>query len=265
MTGRTDHRTVALPGRLALVVLAALSVPLLAMAAAVPAVAVDRTELLRALDDAAFSYLPGSEEARLLKWEGEVRIAGLGTPSVTMTQAVEALSRGIKTVTSLPMGYTEQEVNLLFAFSNRPEEDLRGRWERWAAPFFESDAEFHQAAASLEQDGAPPCFGKAVILENAIRGALIVIHTDAAEDLAVQCLTHAYLAALGIVRTGRLPSDSLLRQASAAFAPGEPVELSESDRALLWLLYHRDMPHGIGREDGLEIGEMLLEAMPGLD
>lgn len=235
---------------------------LLSLAQAAPGWAVDRSDLLRALDDAAFSYLPDSEEARLLKWEGEIRIAGLGTPSQAMTQAVEGLSRGIEQATSLPMGYTEHEVNLLFAFSNRPGEDLLGRWERWAAPFFESDEAFHLAAASLEGPDAPPCIGKAVILERAIRGALVVVRTDAPDDLAVQCLTHNYLAALGIIRTGRLPPDSILRQGAAAFAAGQPVVLSESDRALLWLLYHRDMPHGIRRAEGLEIGQMLLEQVP---
>ncbi|MFC3228240.1 DUF2927 domain-containing protein [Marinibaculum pumilum] len=227
--------------------------------------AVDRAALLRAFSDAAFSYLPDAQEARLLKWEGEVRIAGLGTPSRTMTLTVEELSRAIKRVTGLAMGYTGQEVNFLIAFSNRPEADLTGRWADYAAPFFEDEARFRQAAASLEAADAPPCLAKLVIEERAIRAALIVVRTGDDEALANQCLAHEILGALGIIRTSRLPDDSLLRQPTAAFAAGSPASLSDSDRALLWLIYHRDMPHAVTKTDGMGIAELLLEKVPGLE
>ena len=229
-----------------------------------PAAAADRDALLRAFGDAAFSYLPDAQVSRLLKWEGEVRIAGLGTPSRAMTLTVEELSRGIKSATRLPMGYTGEGVNLLFAFSNRPEADLTGKWADYAAPYFESDDQFRQAAASLTGPDAPACIGKLVIVDQAIRGGLVVVRTDAPEAEANQCLAHEFLGALGIIRTGRLPQDSLLRQPTKAFAPGRSVALSESDRALLWLIYHKDMTHGISRAEGLDIARVLLDKVPGM-
>lgn len=243
----------------------ALALLLAALGLAAPAQAVDRQALLRAFGDAAFSYLPGEKEERLLKWEGELRIAGLGTPSRAMTQAVEGLSDGIQSATGLPMGYTEEEVSLLFAFTNRPEQDLTGKWARYAEPFFESDALFRQGAAALEGPDAPPCLAKLVVLERAIRAALIVVRSDAPDAEAVQCLAHEYLGALGLIRTAALPPDSLLKQPTAAFAPGRAVEPSDSDRALLWLLYHKDMPHAVPRDEGMAIAELLLDDVPGLE
>ena len=237
---------------------------LLWLAVAGPAAATDKAALLRAFDDAAFSYLPGSQVSRLLKWDGEMRIAGLGTPSRAMTLTVEELSRGIKTATRLPMGYTGEGVNLLFAFSNRPEDDLTGKWADYASPYFESDEQFRLAAASLTGAEAPPCIGKLVVVDQAMRGGLVVVRTDAPEAEAIQCLAHEFLGALGIIRTGRLPGDSLLQQPTGAFAPGQPVALSESDRALLWLIYHKDMPQGVERKAGLETARSLLKKVPGL-
>ncbi|MEQ8346666.1 MAG: DUF2927 domain-containing protein [Sneathiellaceae bacterium] len=245
-------------------ILAALAALLWLAATAGPAVAADRAALLRAFEDAAFSYLPGAQVSRLLKWQGEVRIAGLGTPSRAMTLTVEELSRGIKNATRLPMGYTGEGVNLLFVFSNRPEEDLTGKWADYAAPYFESDEQFRQAAASMTGPDAPLCIGKLVVVEQAIRAGLVVVRTDTAEDEAVQCLAHEFLGALGIIRTGRLPKDSLLQQPTKAFAPGTPVALSDSDRALLWLIYHKDMTPGIARAEGMDIARVLLDKVPGL-
>ena len=104
-----------------------------------------------------------------------------------------------------------------------------------------------------------------MIEERAIRAALIVVRTDGDEALANQCLAHEMLGAMGIIRTARLPDDSLLRQPTAAFATGSPVALSDSDRALLWLIYHKNMPHAVGKADGMGIAEILLEKVPGLE
>lgn len=236
-----------------------------ALLLALPAAAVERQALLRAFDDAAFSYLPGATEQRLLKWEGEVRIAGLGTPSRAMSQAVESLSRDIEQATGLAMGYTEQEVSLLFVFSSRPQEDLGGRWARYVEPFFETEALFRQAIASLEGPGAPPCIAKVVIVDRAIRAALVAVRSDRPDAEAVQCLAHEYLGALGILRSRALPEDSLLKQSLDAFAPGRTITLSDSDRALLWLIYHKDMPHAVLHADGMEIAELLLDQAPGVE
>ena len=69
---------------------------------------------------------------------------------------------------------------------------------------------------------------------------------------------------MGIIRAEKLPTDSLLRKPTSAFAAGEDVALSESDKALLWLIYHKDMPHAVRLEEGRGIAEILLEDVPGL-
>jgi len=186
--------------------------------------------------------------ARVLKWEGPVRIH-IDRRAYIGAEDLAFLQRHISTlyaVTAVEMTYVRDAVdsNFRILFVAREE------FQRAVMESYEGNPETVRQVARrascltlFEGDGGP------------LVRATVVIQVDRARarGLLRRCMVEETTQSMGLVNDSREVGPSLFNDATY-----QVVELNDHDRSLLRMLYHPRMRAGMNREDALGIAREIL-------